>query len=100
MLYNVPKRRTAATMKLLGRNRLKALYGVNDQTDTWLNGWVSELSHANWKMAKDVLRQFPKASSIANDVFLFPVGLQPQFIQVAIIFPQSVALVTNLTSTS
>jgi mRNA-degrading endonuclease HigB of HigAB toxin-antitoxin module len=87
-------------MKLLGRNRLKVLYGMDDQTDAWVRGWVSELSHANWKMAKDVLRQFPKASSVANDVFLFPVGLQPQCIQVAIIFPQAVALVTNLKSTS
>lgn len=87
-------------MKLLGRNRLRVLYGKDDQTDAWVRGWVSELSQANWKMAKDVLRQFPKAHSVANDVFLFPVALQPQCIQVAIIFPQAVALVTDLKSTS
>lgn len=87
-------------MKLLGRNRLRVLYGIDDQTDAWLHGWVSELTHANWKMAKDVLHQFPRARSAANGVFLFPVGLQPQCIQVAIIFPQAVALVTDLRSTS
>lgn len=87
-------------MKLLGRNRLRVLYGKDDQTDAWVRGWVSELSQANWKMAKDVLRQFPRAQGGANDVFLFPVALQPQSIQVAIIFPQAVALVTDLKSTS
>ena len=87
-------------MKILGRNRLQVLYGLDDQTDAWMRGWVSELSQANWKMAKDVLRQFPKAHSVTDDVFLFPVALQPHCIQVAIIFPQAVALITNLKTTS
>jgi len=48
-------------MKLLGRNRLGVLYGLDDQTDAWMRSWVSELTHANWKVARDVCRQFPKA---------------------------------------
>lgn len=87
-------------MKLLGRNRLRALYGLNDQTDAWMRGWVSELSHANWKVAKDVLRQFPRALNVANDVFQFPVGQQAQFIEVAMRFPQAIALVVDLKRTT
>jgi mRNA-degrading endonuclease HigB of HigAB toxin-antitoxin module len=87
-------------MKLLGRNRLRALYGLDDQTDTWMRSWASELSHANWKVAKDVLRQFPRARNVAGDVFQFPVGLHPQCIEVAMIFPQAIALVVDLKSTN
>jgi len=87
-------------MKLLGRNRLEMLYGLDDQTDEWVRNWMSELSHANWKVAKDVLRQFPKAKAVANDVFQFPVNEQPQSIEVAMMFPQAIALVVNLKHTT
>lgn len=87
-------------MKLLGRNRLRVLYGHDDQTDAWMHNWVSELSHANWKMARDVLRQFPKARNVSNDVFQFPVGDSLQFIEVAMVFPQAVALVVDLKQTT
>jgi len=87
-------------MKLLGRNRLRALYGLDDQTDTWMRSWVSELSQANWKVEKDVLRQFPKARNVASNVFQFPVGQRNQCIEVTMIFPQAVVLVVDLKSTN
>lgn len=87
-------------MKLLGRNRLEMLYGLDDQTDEWVRNWVSELSNANWKVAKDVLRQFPRAKNIANDVFQFPVSEQQRSIEVAMMFPQAIALVVNLKHTT
>lgn len=86
-------------MKLLGRNRLVVLYGLDDQTDAWMRNWVSELIYANWKVTRDVQRQFPKARSIANNVFQFPVAEHTQSIEVAIMFPQAVALVVNLKNT-
>lgn len=87
-------------MKLLGRNRLRALYGLDDHTDAWMHSWVSELSLANWKEAKDVLCQFPRARNVSNDVFLFPVGQHLQCIEVAMVFTQAVALVVALKSTN
>lgn len=87
-------------MKLLGRNRLGKLYGLDDQTDAWMRNWVAELTHANWRMTRDVLRQFPKARNIENDVFQFPVAEHSQCIEVAMMFPQSVALVVNLKNTT
>ncbi|WP_025915609.1 type II toxin-antitoxin system HigB family toxin [Herminiimonas sp. CN] len=83
-------------MKLLGRGRLQALYGLDDQTDKWLRSWISEMSQANWKQAKDVLRQFPQARNVTDCIFQFRVGLHPQCIEVSMTFPQAVALVTDL----
>jgi mRNA-degrading endonuclease HigB of HigAB toxin-antitoxin module len=83
-------------MKLLGRNRLQALYGLDDQTDKWLRSWVSEISHATWKHPKDVLLQFPQAKSVANGTFYFRVGRHSQYVEVSMMFPLAVAIVTDL----
>jgi mRNA-degrading endonuclease HigB of HigAB toxin-antitoxin module len=83
-------------MKLLGRNRLQALYGLDNQTDKWLRSWVSEISHANWKQPKDVLLQFPQAKSGTNGTFHFRVGLHSQYVEVSMMFPLAVAIVTDL----
>jgi mRNA interferase HigB len=83
-------------MKILGRNRLQALYGLDDQTDKWLRSWISELSIANWKHSKDVLRQFPQAQYVADSVFQFRVGPHAQCIEVSIMFPLAVAIVIDL----
>jgi mRNA-degrading endonuclease HigB of HigAB toxin-antitoxin module len=83
-------------MKLLGRNRLQALYGLDDQTDKWLRSWVSEISHANWKQSKDVLQQFPHAKDVTNGTFHFRVGVRPQYVEVSMMFPLAVAIVTDL----
>ena len=83
-------------MKLVGRNRLKALYGLDDKTDAWMRSWVSEVSRANWKIAKDVIQQFPKAKKVEHDIFEFPVGDHSKCIEVAMVFSQAVALVVGL----
>lgn len=83
-------------MKLLGRNKLQALYGIDGQTDKWLVSWTSELSRANWKHAKDVLRQFPHAQCTADNVFSFRVGLHGHCVEILIMFPLDLAVVTNL----
>lgn len=83
-------------MKLHGRNRLQVLYGLDEQTDKWLCSWILEMTHANWKQGKDVLRQFPQAKSVADNVFQFRVGLQSEWIEVSMMFPLAVAIVTDL----
>jgi mRNA interferase HigB len=85
-------------MKLLGRNRLRALYGVDDQTDTWMRNWIAELSHANWKKEVDVVRQFPRVHSVSANVFQFPVAQHHKYIEVFMMYPQAVALVVDLKS--
>lgn len=87
-------------MKLLGRNRLRTLYGLDEQTDAWMRNWESEMSHATWKAPVDVLRQFPRARTVSNDVFQFPIREQQQCIEVAMTFPQAIALVVALKDTN
>ena len=72
------------------------MYGLDDQTDKWLCGWISEMTHANWKQKKDVLRQFPHATSVADNVFQFRVGLHGVWIEVVMSFSCAVAIVTEL----
>lgn len=84
-------------MKLLGRNRLQPLYGLDASTDAWLRGWVAEMSTASWKQDTDVLRQFPRIQATTTpNVFLFPVANRPHYIEVAMIFLHAVALVVEL----
>jgi len=80
-------------MRLLGRSRLRPLYGHDPQTDLWLRGWESEVSHANWKVARDLLTQFPRARLLGQDTFEFPVAVGQMAITLAVMFPQSVALI-------
>lgn len=87
------------TMKILGRNRLDVLCGLDQQTNSWVRNWVSELSQAHWKAAKDVFLQFPKARNITANVFLFPVEQTPHCIEVSITFPQAIALVVGMRNT-
>ena len=72
------------------------LYGMNEQTDRWLRSWILEVTHANWKHGNDVLRQFPQANKVADNVFQFRVALQSEWIEVSIMFPLAVAIVIDL----
>lgn len=87
-------------MKVLGRNRLNHLFGINDQTDIWVRNWLSELSYANWKVHKDVTNQYPRVKYIPSNIFLFPIADQSRYIEVAMTFHQSVALIVSLRDTT
>lgn len=83
-------------MKLLGRNKLQLLRGLDTTTDVWLVNWISEVVNASWKHPDDVIRQFPSVTAANADVFLFRVASQPRSIQLSIMFPLSIAVVTDL----
>jgi len=87
-------------MKLHGRNRLRELFGLDNQTDKWLRAWISEVTNANWKQAEDVLRQFPQAECIADNVIQFRVEPQTAWIEVALSFSLAVAIVCDLRRTN
>lgn len=87
-------------MKLLGRNRLQPLYGLDEQTDKWLCSWISEISRANWKHSKDVLRQFPQVRAVKEGIFHFRVAPQAQSIEVSMTFSPALAIVINLKRTN
>lgn len=87
-------------MKLFGRDKLQPLYGLDEQTDKWVRGWASEVARANWKHPLDVLRQFPYAKNVAENIFRFRVGDQPKVIEVSMTFSRAVAIVTDLKHTN
>lgn len=80
-------------MRLLGRDRLRVLFGTDELIDAWVRSWVSELCTANWKSAEDVLRQFPRAREIEGDTFEFPISENRQCIHVLMTFTHGIALV-------
>ena len=83
-------------MKLHGRNRLQELFGLDDQTDKWLRAWISEMTTANWKQVQDVLRQFPQAKWVTDNVVHFRVEPEGTWIEVAMSFSPPVAVVCDL----
>ena len=87
-------------MKLLGRDKLQALLGLDEQTDKWIRGWMSEVMTANWKHPIDVLHQFPHATSDPSGIFQFRVGGQPKVIEVSMTFPRAMAIVIDLKHTN
>ncbi|VCS85332.1 Uncharacterized protein conserved in bacteria [Burkholderia pseudomallei] len=79
---------------------MQELSGLDDQTDKWLRAWISEVANANWKQAKDVLRQFPQAKCITDNVIQFRVEPQAAWIEVALSFSLAVAIVCDLKRTN
>ncbi|MFB0826183.1 hypothetical protein ACEU07_12920 [Chromobacterium violaceum] len=97
LVNNVPKMGTLVLlMKLLGRGRLQALQELGSETDTWLTSWTAEVTNANWKVANDVLSQFPSAIQKGRDEFLFPIRGQNLGVATLLVFPQKIALITSL----
>jgi hypothetical protein len=87
-------------MKLLGRDKLQSLLGLDEQTDKWIRGWMSEVVNANWKDPLDVLHQFPHAKRASSGIFHFRVASQPKLIEVSMTFPKATAIVIDLKNTN
>lgn len=76
------------------------MFGLDEQTDKWLRAWISEVANANWKQAKDVLRQFPQAKCVTDNVIQFRVEPQAVWIEVVLSFSFAVAIVCDLKRTN
>lgn len=84
------------TLRLIGRHMLSVLGDQSEPARKWLVSWISELADAQWMRPADVGSQFPKAKSIDDSTFCFPVtGLLVE-IQVLISFSSGVVLITAL----
>jgi mRNA-degrading endonuclease HigB of HigAB toxin-antitoxin module len=81
-------------MRLIGRERLNCLKGQSEALDKWLVSWLSELAHAQWAQAGELLNQFPTARQLQQGLFAFRVGTGTYEIEVQIAFPQGIALIT------
>ncbi|WP_082754441.1 type II toxin-antitoxin system HigB family toxin [Burkholderia savannae] len=81
-------------MRLLGKDKLQV--NLDRDAQIWLRSWIAELMSAHWKAPADVLAQFPKATPVSPDTFLFNVGVAAWIIELAVHFPQEIALVVRM----
>lgn len=81
-------------MRLLGKDKLQV--ALDKDAQLWLRSWISELVAAHWKDAADLLAQFPLAMATGPDTFIFRVGAAVWNIELAVHFPQEIALVVSM----
>jgi mRNA interferase HigB len=81
-------------MRLLGKDKLQVASDMD--TQIWLRSWISELMSAHWKDAAELLAQFPRAMATGPDTFIFRVGAAVWNIELAVHFPQEIALVVSM----
>ncbi|KVG06215.1 MULTISPECIES: type II toxin-antitoxin system HigB family toxin [Burkholderia] len=81
-------------MRLLGKEKLQI--ELDADARIWLRSWIAELSCAHWKNAADVLVQFPRATFMSPDTFIFRVGAAGWSIELAVHFPLGIALVVGM----
>lgn len=83
-------------MRLVGKEKLRALMCADESARAWVCAWVAELSNANWKQPADVSRQFPNASQSDLGHFVFPISNCNKEVCLQIAFPQGIAVITAL----
>jgi mRNA-degrading endonuclease HigB of HigAB toxin-antitoxin module len=83
-------------MRLLGRNHLQKIRGLNAQTDSWLTTWASEVANANWKAPVDLVKQYRSVVEQGASTYLFQIGAFDGFIELQVAFPQGIALITAI----
>lgn len=83
-------------MKLLGRKLLQPLYGVNSETDRWLNVWSSELTNANWKNHLQILQQFPSVLYEEPEYYYFRVAKIATKLKVSFCLSHGIAVICGL----
>lgn len=84
-------------MQLIGKQRLNSIQGISDKIDLWIAAWITEVSHATWKDPLSILTAFPKAKSVDQVIFIFPVANEefPQ-IKIKIKFGMDKAMISEV----
>jgi mRNA-degrading endonuclease HigB of HigAB toxin-antitoxin module len=82
-------------MRLIGKEKLLDLSGINDEIDTWLSVWITELSNSSFNQV--TLRDnFPRMVNIKNSIFIFPVYSSNYSVKVILCFKRSIALISEV----
>ncbi|MCW2475363.1 MULTISPECIES: type II toxin-antitoxin system HigB family toxin [unclassified Symbiopectobacterium] len=86
-------------MRLIGKQRLQVLSGINHETDVWLSAWTAELTNAYWKDVRAVLDTFPRAQQVDQVCCIFFVcGIKSLGIKVTFKFDRSIAVINQVVS--
>lgn len=83
-------------MRLLGREKLPPLQEESEQIRRWLSVWVSEVSHARWKVPAEILEQYPTAFATAEDTFLFSICESSMLLELKVAFAQGIVIITAI----
>lgn len=58
-------------MRIIAKRTLRAFWNVHESTQGALQAWHADVAKRAWETPLDVKRDFPKASIIGNDRFVF-----------------------------
>lgn len=83
-------------MRLLGREKLPPLLNEGEHIRKWVCAWVSEIGHARWKLAAELLEQYPNALVKGEDTFYFSVCGTGKFLELKVAFAQGIAVITAI----
>lgn len=83
-------------MRLIGREKLNNLGGMEAEVEKWVRAWVAEVADAHWRQPNDVTEQFPNAKYQGQGCFVFPIGHCQLTIQLRVAFAHGVALISDL----
>ncbi|PVZ77818.1 hypothetical protein C9426_35435 [Serratia sp. S1B] len=83
-------------MRLCGRNHLEELKQTNPSSTVWVNAWLAELDVAVWKSGQDAMKQFPRASCVDGQSFIFKVDGSNVVIETIIDFKLLLVLITSI----
>jgi mRNA-degrading endonuclease HigB of HigAB toxin-antitoxin module len=79
-------------MRLLGRQK----FPTDAESSQWLAKWGTEIKNAFWQKGEDVLQQFPNATHVGTDSFVFRIGLTGFEMEVSICYLHQIALVNEI----
>ena len=86
-------------MRLIGKDKLLRCRGINNEIDTWISAWVTELSTTTWFNPSDLRNSYPNATTVEGSVFIFPICATNYNIKVVLSFNKSIALITEVITT-
>lgn len=86
-------------MRLIGKDKLLRFRGINNEIDTWVSAWVTELSTTTWFNPTDLRNSFPNITTLEGSVFLFPICTTDYNVKVILSFNKGIALITEVITT-
>ncbi len=82
-------------MRLIGKEKLLDLSGINDEIDTWLSVWITELSNSSFNQV-NLQDNFPRMVNLDNSIFIFPIYSSNYSVKVILCFKRSIALISEV----
>ena len=84
-------------MKLIGREKLTTLKGINNEIDKWVAIWVMELTKKAWFSHLELEYDYPQMEILeGSSIFIFPVSSSNHTVKVCFYFEKKIALISEV----